>query len=103
MSLFNSELRSLKLLHRGKVRDLYAGDEARLLITDGSHFRFRCGLADANPWQGASAHIDVAVLVQAALAHHPESSTECGPGHLCGTRRGAIRLLGVQWLCADRH
>jgi phosphoribosylaminoimidazole-succinocarboxamide synthase len=32
MSLFNSELRSLKLLHRGKVRDLYAVDEARLLI-----------------------------------------------------------------------
>jgi phosphoribosylaminoimidazole-succinocarboxamide synthase len=32
MSLFNSELKSLKFLHRGKVRDLYAVDEARLLI-----------------------------------------------------------------------
>ena len=32
MSIFNSELKSLKLLHRGKVRDLYAVDEARLLI-----------------------------------------------------------------------
>jgi phosphoribosylaminoimidazole-succinocarboxamide synthase len=30
--LFESNLRSLKLLHRGKVRDIYAVDEARLLI-----------------------------------------------------------------------
>jgi phosphoribosylaminoimidazole-succinocarboxamide synthase len=31
-SLFESALRSLRLLHRGKVRDIYAVDEERLLI-----------------------------------------------------------------------
>ncbi|HEY7759472.1 MAG TPA: phosphoribosylaminoimidazolesuccinocarboxamide synthase, partial [Burkholderiales bacterium] len=30
--LFESNLRSLELLHRGKVRDLYAIDAERLLI-----------------------------------------------------------------------
>jgi phosphoribosylaminoimidazole-succinocarboxamide synthase len=30
--LFESDLRSLELLHRGKVRDIYAIDDARLLI-----------------------------------------------------------------------
>ena len=32
MLLFDSEIASLKFLHRGKVRDLYAVDAERLLI-----------------------------------------------------------------------
>ena len=31
-SLFESTVRSLQLLHRGKVRDIYALDDERLLI-----------------------------------------------------------------------
>jgi phosphoribosylaminoimidazole-succinocarboxamide synthase len=52
-SLFESTIRSLRLLHRGKVRDIYAVDDERLLIIQTDRLSaFDVVLASAVPGKG---------------------------------------------------
>jgi phosphoribosylaminoimidazole-succinocarboxamide synthase len=65
-TLFNSDLKSLPLIGRGKVRDIYGVGEDRLLIvtTDRlSAFDVR-GAADCDPGQGRGAYRGLQLLVR---------------------------------------
>ncbi|HSS66612.1 MAG TPA: phosphoribosylaminoimidazolesuccinocarboxamide synthase, partial [Gammaproteobacteria bacterium] len=53
-TVFESELSSLDLLHRGKVRDIYAVDEAHMLIVASDRLSaFDVVLPDPIPGKGA--------------------------------------------------
>ena len=71
--LRQSDLRGLSLLARGKVRDIYAVDDARLLIVQSDRISaFDVVMDEAIPGKGAVLNRHVAILVF-ALRHRQSS------------------------------
>ena len=73
--LFESNLRSLTLVHRGKVRDIYAIDADRLLIVATDRLSaFDVVLPDPIPGKGRVLNGDLELLVRAHAAHRARTT-----------------------------
>ena len=60
VALFESNLRSLPLIHRGKVRDNYAiGDDRLLIVASDRLSAFDVVLPDPIPARACGAHVDL--------------------------------------------
>ena len=63
--LLETNIKSLPFVHRGKVRDIYAvGDDKLLVVQNRSPVGVRRGAGRSDPEQGADPDFDVKFLVQ---------------------------------------
>ncbi len=77
-ALHETSLKSLKFLHRGKVRDLYEIDADRMLIVQTDRLSaFDVILPTPIPGKGARAHGHVEFLVPQAGSRNPEPPARC--------------------------
>ncbi len=96
--LFESTIKSLPLLGRGKVRDIYAvGDDKLLIVTTDRLSAFDVVLPDADSRQGRGADGGGRFLVREAVAYHPQPADRRRSGAGRSTRRSRTRWPAGPW------